>query len=385
MNKIQILSLYFFCCFVMRVGMFITIPYLPIYLINSLHKSINITGVILGMAPLLSCTMGVFGGILADKLGSRFIMLVSIFCSSFIFLSFIITKSTFGLILLTGLEGLLLTFFESSSKSFLSTYCTSYNPKVLFSTRYSVINLGMSFGILLGALFINTKVSFIFLLTFLAYISCGLMLLLIKYNEYTHTTQNNKIEKNFSLMRLITALKNHKIILLILIGILLNLLFSQIYSTFPTLLSIKQIKNYLKIYSMLLVINTIGILIFQLLIFKIKKFNDSSLYVAGIICFSISFVGFAYFKELTFLIISMIVFTFGELISITFNTVLLDSFSDSSNKGTIFGISSISGLGQFLGPIIGSMLLTSLNSFAYVIFSILILICLPLYYKIKKS
>lgn len=60
-------------------------------------------------------------------------------------------------------------------------------------------------------------------------------------------------------------------------------------------------------------------------------------------------------------ILSMIVFTFGEMLTFPAGNILTDRIAPDHMRGAYYGAQSFSNLGHFLGPWIGGMLLSGYN------------------------
>jgi MFS family permease len=113
-----------------------------------------------------------------------------------------------------------------------------------------------------------------------------------------------------------------------------------------------------RLFALLVTVNAVTVLLAsapaRLLIERLRARNAM---VLGCILFLAGEVGFAASASPEMLVLSMIVFTLGEVLVVPAEYVLVDGISNDRNRGTYFGAHSLSSVGNFIGPVLGGIVL----------------------------
>ncbi|HYK71609.1 MAG TPA: MFS transporter, partial [Pseudoneobacillus sp.] len=81
--------------------------------------------------------------------------------------------------------------------------------------------------------------------------------------------------------------------------------------------------------------------------------------VMGSLLFAVGEIGFAFSNDWIGFVISMIIFTFGEILIIPSEYALVDEITPTGMRGMYYGAQGFSEFGNFMGPWFGSVLLVS--------------------------
>ncbi|GGN59124.1 MFS transporter [Oceanobacillus indicireducens] len=150
-------------------------------------------------------------------------------------------------------------------------------------------------------------------------------------------------------------------VLLLFVNFCIFFIESQIESSLAQHIELTQ-GNGIEVIGVMLSIGTILILTLQPFVgYVIKQFNETTGFMMGGILFSTGPILFLFtsFSSM-FWYIGMIVLTLGELILGPKLQTLTVELSDENNRGTYFSITGIgSNLAYFLGPVIGSFLISN--------------------------
>ncbi|WNR43226.1 MDR family MFS transporter [Paenibacillus roseipurpureus] len=342
-----------------RAASSMSLPFLAIYLAKHSDMSPSLIGIVIGMGALAGTVGGFVGGTLSDRFGRRVIMLGALFGWGFVFLGFGIVKLPVLFMLLNMLNGLCRSFYEPVSQALMADLTEPAKRRQVFSLRYMAINIGVAVGPLLGAFFATMNGALPFLLTGVIYLIYGITLyaLLIKFGiKQIEGEKKSKITfgSAWNVIR-----KDMTFRLYIIGGIIGAIGYSQVMVTLSQYLQM-DFTNGVNMFAVLMSANAIVVIAMQIPLGKwAEKYPPLTAIIVGNIMFALGDVGFAFSHSLTWLIISMGIFTFGEILNYPAANLLIDKLAPENMRGTYFGAQTLTNLGHFMGPWIGGFLLVS--------------------------
>lgn len=344
--------------FFTRTALFMSVPYLAIFLTGQKHISIFLAGCVLSINPLVNVLFSGFGGALADRLPLHRIIAVVPIVWGVIFILFYYADSFPAFLLLNGLNGLCYSIFEPASKKVLSAETLPESRLLVFNLRYTAINLGCFLGPLLSLLF-NMK------LTLFPYIILGSLYILYGVSTQFFFRHGGRIHASVA-SRSIGSLKNLGIIrkdyvfLLLLAGMSFSFFgYSQLNGTVSQYLSATSaLADGARMYSLILSLNAVVILAAQFAILRwISKWNPFNVVLASNLLIAASFLFFVLPVSPVMPLLFITVFSLGELLIGARFDALVDELSPESNKGLYFGCSEFVKIGTTFGPMLGAGLL----------------------------
>lgn len=364
----------------MIIGAFLThlvdgmiVPYFAIYLGQYTNLSIAEIGFIIGASSITAMFGGFLGGTLSDLIGRRKVMISALLISAFILLGFTFQIHIL-LIILTIIKGFALSFFDPCSKALIGDLTQSNRRMKVFSFTYFCRNLGFASGPIIGVILGLSVTSAVpFYIAFAIFLFYGLVLnsLLKKY-----TIQRIIVETEKPSIRLsIKAVGRDKILLLFIIG---GILATTVNGQFSVTLSQyfnHDLKSGIKFLGILWTAHSLTIIVLSIPLssFMEKRAPFKSV-VIGTLLFVSGLIGFAFSFNLVTFIVSMVVFTMGEIFLIPAQYAIIDKITPDNIRGTYYGAVSLTSLGSFFGPWISGFLLSKFNS--YIMFLFLMIISL---------
>ncbi|MDP5275036.1 MFS transporter [Chengkuizengella axinellae] len=353
-NKILILGTLF-----TRTAVFMTIPYLSIYLYKVKGISLEMIGYILGTSPLVSIIGGIIGGGLSDRYGREKIIIVSIFIWSIVFIGIGQADHLILFFCLSGLNGLCQSFFEPTARALLSDLTKQKEKLFVFNLRYTAINVGAALGPLIILLLGSSNNTITFYVTSSIYIIYGIVLVIVFHKNKLQEVGVIPKER-IQLKEAVHTVKSDKVLLFSIVGFIFGVIgFSQFGSTLPQFFeNAPHITNGVKVYSLLIILNAVTVLIIQYPVTRIGKWISPLFSIMiGTLAISVGLFGMGLFKSPLLLVLSMIIFTIGEVMMFTMTDLFVDQIAKPSLKGTYFGAMALSVLGGAIGPAIGGVLL----------------------------
>lgn len=362
-----------------RTALFMSTPFLAIFLTNQKGLSLLDTGYILSINPLINVCFGFFGGFLADKLSlKRIVEFIPIVWGT-VFILFYFAGNSWHFLLLSALNGLCYSIFEPASKKILSTQTPRENRLLVFNLRYAAINLGAFVGPLLSLLF-NMK------MTLFPYVPLGILYILYGISTRFFFRDLPGIEAaapqkaKYSPHAFKLLLQDH-VFLLLLAGMSFSFFgYSQLNATVSQYLAnTSSLTNGVQLYSTLLSANAFIVLVAQFAMLRwISNWNPFNVVLLSNLLISMSFLSFL-FTATSFIVplIFILLFSLGELlIGARFDT-MVDELASESAKGLYFGCSEFVKIGTIGGPILGTLLLNQFGfQSGFSVFGLICLICI---------
>ncbi|MFY0544136.1 MDR family MFS transporter [Brevibacillus sp. H7] len=338
-----------------RTGFFMTIPFLGIYLGEVKGLDPTTIGAILGVSFLVGTFSSFFGGALSDRIGRYPVMIFSIFLWSLVFLAFTLADSAWSFLILNAVNGFCRNVFEPTARALLTDVTREEERVSVFNARYFAINIGGAAGPLLG-LQLGSSVSelpFHICASIYALYGVAIIALMLRYGRNSRAGSKTSVDLKSSMK----VIFSDKVFRYFLIG---NLFVMAGFSHLETTLSQYLGGNRIGTYSYLFFINAASVLLLQYPIIALaKRVTALTALKIGSILFGLGLFGFGYFTELPGLIVSMVIFTIGEILCMVIGDVVIGEIAPEQLRGTYYGASGFSFLGQSFGAWIGGYLLSS--------------------------
>jgi len=346
-----------FGTFLSRIALFITLPYLSIYIHSKMGATPTMTGIVVGLGPLCGIINAFLMGFISDKIGRRKILEYSLVAWSLAFLGFAFSSSLWQFAICNMLYGASRSSFESVATAFLSDISDTTNRKKIFHLRYFFINLAASIAPLIGLWILLKHPSLGFGITSAVYL-IYFVLLNISMNKWPVTAQQDK--KPITLGSVFKVISSDRSLQLFMFGNILMLLgFSQLETNLPQYLNQLFGNEGVKLYSYVMMTNGLTIVCCQFLINKMfQKMDLAIVSVIGFFIFALGMSSVAFFEEIPKLfILSMFIISIGEILVFSNSYLLIDQLGPAHLKGSYFGITELCNLGFVLGPSLGGIIL----------------------------
>lgn len=349
------------------------IPFLSLYLTQSLNFSLTEVGWVMALFGLGSVIGSWLGGKLTDRIGYYKVMVISLMASgiSFIFLQYITSFVGFciGVLILMAIADM----FRPAMFVALSSYSKPENRTRSITLIRLAINLGFSAGPALGGLIIFTLgYGGLFWIDGITCFVAGILLLQILNPRKAKAIEQLKVINP-------TRAYTDKAYMILLVAMtLFGLAFFQLLSTLP--IFYKDVHHLTEAeIGLLLGLNGFLIFIFEMPLIKWlegSKNNMSKLILIGVLLTALSFIVINLSGWIGALIIGMVFMTFGEMIVFPFSNSLALNRSIKGNQGQYMAYYSISfSIAHIFGHSIGMNLVANLGyKYTWYIVSLLALL-----------
>ena len=328
-------------------------PLNTIYMHNTLHQTLTVAGIVLGVNQLATMLGNWLGGILFDQWSIYYTSLVGvminilalgllIFLNSWPIYAFLIVLSGFS-------NGILTTCIYS-----LATRVQNKKTSSIFNMLYFTSNFGLVFGTLAVGYLLKIGVSYIFTLASLTQVI--FLIIVIKYFNIVNYNKGYSKKK--------VVVKGKFLIWSVLLALLLSWV---VYTQWQSNLSAYMLgKGFsIKQYSFLWTLNAVLIITFQPVL---TFFNDFlikhiiSRINVGLFLFAVAFFILLLNHNYFILGISMAFLTFGEILLFPGVASLVDIYAPNNESGIYQGlVQMFTAGGKALGPFIGAAIIDCFN------------------------
>ena len=343
-----------------RFTFFMVWPYLAIIL----HKQHGLdafqVGAFLGTSAIIGNILGFYTGYLSDKFGRRMVIIGGLFSSITALVTLGLSDSLILILIAMVVQGVSRSAIEGSGKALLTDELEDRKAKDLaLHVRYYALNIGASFGPLVGVAFGLTGKQTTFLLV-AATMAAYLVAALIIFSRKPPKKGANK-SSSFTFRAVLQTLADDRRFLIFVVAMFLGLIaYSQLESGVVQYLRVALHPDVIAFYPIITLTNGMTVLIFQFpLLALTERFAPATRSMIGIGLMSVAFAMMAVVpvtNEPLFLT-AIFVLSVGEVILFPTLQILIDRMAPEDMKGSYFGAAALAGFGFAAGPIIGGALL----------------------------
>jgi len=315
------------------------IPFLTLYLRESLNFTLGDVGWIMSAFGLGSVVGSWLGGKLTDKIGYYKVMVFSLFSTGLLFvcLQFLTTFASFciGIFLVM----LIADMFRPTMFVALSAYSKPENKTRSVTLIRLAINLGFSAGPAIGGIIITTmSYGGLFWVDGITCIVASIVLINVLNPKTSKTLDEVKTENPKS------AYKDIPFMIFFGAMILFGVVFLQYFSTMPLYYKDAHLLTEFDI-GLLLGLNGFIIFIFEMPLIKWlenSRYTKSGLMLFGAVLTGSSFIILNFTSWVGVLVIGMFLMTVGEMIAFPFSNAFAMERAKKGNQGEYMALYSIS-------------------------------------------
>lgn len=337
--------------FLMKIGQFMALPFIAIFLTKNSHATAEVIGLILGIGPLMYGLSGLPTGLLVDKIGAKNAIIISLIICGITSYLFFYSFSLTYIFIINAINGFSRTLFDVSAKSYGAYNIDVKIRKIYFGWRFIAVNAAGGLGPALGGYFASINSTFSFELTGIIYLMISVIIFFLLAAETHHLSDNSKQSLDIKLI-----IRDSSLAKLFCVSFIMWVTYSQLDSTLPQYLN-AHLSHGIKFYSYLLIVNAVFCAILQRwLAKKTDDYSEISIAVISMVSFAIGYFIFALSLNMILLTLAMIFIVIGESIALPLNDILLARISSTKNIGSYYGIITVAMLGLGFGPMLGGII-----------------------------
>ncbi len=335
--------------FVNRLGSFV-IVFLVLYLTREGY-SVAQAGLAVSAYGVGSIAAATVGGVLADKLGRRYTIALSMFTAAATMLALSQAVGYALVVMLTGLVGFTAELYRPASAALLTDLTRPAQRVAAFAVYRLAINLGTAVGPALGGFMADRSFFLLFVGDALTATIFGFIALAALPKSTGPARSEGGGRGN---IRVILADRAFTIFLLA--SIAAAFVYFQSFSTLP--LQVKAHGFSSVAYGGLISLNGLLVLIFELPLTSItQRLRPRPVMAVGLVLIGIGFGLTALAHSLIALALTVVVWTAGEILHMPVAAAYVANIAPEHMRGRYQGAFGVTfGLGFVLGPGLGSML-----------------------------
>ncbi len=358
-------------------------PFLAIYMIKVVGLSVGQAGFVIAFYGLGGLITSPIIGKLSDRLGALRVMITSLFLTGFMLFGYSFITNYYFILIYTLLWSIIGEAFRPANLSLLSTESGQEQRKVSFALNRLAVNLGMSIGPVIGG-FLST-INF-HLLCYIDGITSILAALFLVFSHFekrktedvrsetgNENTELENINPASSIQNQVSSIKNHsksifhdKRYLYFMFALLpVTMVFFQHFGAFPIYL-VRDLGLQTSVYGILMTINT-GMIIFIEVPLNnyMSDWDDRKAIALGALLCGIGFGAMAFVNGFFPIIVTVVIWTFGEMIFFPAISSYASTISPEERRGEYMGYFQMTfSLSIMIGPWLGAEVL---ENFGHVI------------------
>lgn len=336
----------------------ITLPYLVIYLSGNFGLSIADIGLVIGSTLIIGSLLSLYGGFLVDRMSSYRLILT--FCGVFTagFLGAFVAPELWLFYVCLVSVNLAYSVIDIAVKSGFAGLVPVAERAEVFSIKYTLTNIGYAVGPFLGAGLAGLSISLPFLLS--AGLGAGFFVIYFVWGDRALAARATGPKTPFLAVGKL-LLRDYRLVCFTLGGLLSAVVFGQFtaYLSQYLLVTTTPQATYTTI-STLVATNALMVIGLQYSLGKRITHKHLNVWLAsGLAMFILGLGGFAVSTTLMFWVLSMAVFTVGEIIVFPAEYMFIDKIAPDSLRGMYYAAQNLSNVGAASGPVLCGIVLAT--------------------------
>lgn len=337
----------------------ITLPYLVIYLSGSFSLSVANIGLVIGSTLIIGSLLSLYGGFLVDKMSSYRLILAFSGVFTLGFLGTFLARELWLFYSCLVLINLAYAVIDIAIKSGFGSLLPVTDRSEVFSIKYTLTNIGYAVGPFLGAGMAKLDLSLPFLLS--AGLGAGFFFIYFVWgNRDLNATDSAQRPVPFLAVGKL-LLQDYRLVCFTLGGLLSAVVFGQFTAYLSQYLVVTTTpESTYQIISTVVATNALMVISLQYSIGRKISHRHLNLWlVAGLSMFMMGLAGFALSTSILLWVISIAIFTVGEIIVFPAEYMFIDKIAPDNLRGMYYGAQNLSNLGAALGPVLCGIVLAT--------------------------
>ncbi|MGV2874443.1 MFS transporter [Macrococcus capreoli] len=350
--------------FITRFSMFMVMPFLSIYLINTYHYSAFQIGIILSVAGVVAIILSMTSGSIIDRFNKRYVIYFGLVIGILSYLVFPMIHTFPGFILFSITSTISNTLVEPTYRVLIAEFTTDADKKLIFNIRYYLINVAAAIGPYLSSQIQWVGINNLFYIVVAALI-INLLLFIYIFNKNDLNLKKNQTMNNIPFFNMMYIFKQDKAFLYLVIGdIFIVFGYSQMMSSLSIYLSkIYPYATAIHHYAILTLVNSIAVISLQYFVYKIgKHIKTSTSIIIGAILLPLGLILVGISPGLLNLCIAMFILTVGEIFVFTMWDLRIDELSPKALKGSYYALTGLTGISRIIAPLVGGLLIDTISN-----------------------
>lgn len=350
----------FYTTLINRSGTMV-IPFLVLYLTQKIGVTASEAGIALLVYGVGAFVSSPLTGKLADIIGAIKVMKLSLIGTSVIMLIYGFITDYYVILIFSFILSVINEAFRPANLSLITGIVTPEQRRISFALNRLGINIGMSIGPVAGGFLILIDYHLLFYVNAFASLAAGIYLMM---TPLTSLTKAENTEQDISQPSMNSSVLGDVKYLFFLFAIIpANLVFFQHIGGLP-LYIVDDLKYSTAAFGLLSAINTVVIIFVEVpLNDMMSKMSYRKSMFIGALLAAIGFGALAVARDLTPLVIAIIIWTFGEMIFFPISAAYASEIAPAKQRGEYMGYFQMTfSFGFSAGPWLGTVLYENYGS-----------------------
>jgi MFS family permease len=367
-----------------NVAFGLIIPYLTIYMVTKLEISESLAGVALAGYTLTSIPAMIIGGMLADKIGRRIVLLLSLSLMSITMMMYFFAFDFWSLFIVILADAFVGSLYMPAANAMIADVVPSKDRPKSFSMIRIAWNVGMFVGPAIGV-FIVASYSIRELFLFGSAILAGAFVMNVVFIPETRPAK--LVSEEVTFRKVLRVADNRPFLLLSsMIGAFWLVLAQwmsvlQIYAT-------KDLELGDNVPGILFALNGVMVVSLQLWVTsKMVMYRRSGVMLAGQTIASVGFIMVFFAESIEMLVACVVVMTIGEMVYMSIVSAVIADMAPETERGIYMGFSGfVQNIFFGVGFLFGMWLLDTIpdRQFVWPIFGLIGLLAAPGYLLLAR-
>ncbi|MEW6194864.1 MAG: MFS transporter [Bacteroidota bacterium] len=337
------------------------LPFLALYMIKGMGVTVSEAGLVLTFYGAGALVTAPFVGKLSDKLGALRVMKLSLILTGIMLFVFPHIKNYQFILVYTLIWSIIGEAFRPANLSLISNETEPEQRKTAFALNRLAINLGMSIGPVVGGFLSQINFHLLFYIDGLTSVLAGIFLVFsnfeVKRTAYLNI-DNGAAKEELKPAKNTGLLKDHRFLLFMITLIPVNMVFFQHIGPMPIFL-VDDLGFQQSTFGVLMAVNTILIIFIEVPLNNIMAhWDDRTASAIGALLCGIGFGAMAFADSFFAIVLTIVIWTFGEMIFFPATTSYTSTVSPADRRGEYMGYFQMTfSLALMVGPWLGTVVL----------------------------
>ena len=350
-----------------RAGM-MALPFLVLYLTKSMGVSASLGGLAISFYGIGGLIAAPLAGALADRIGSFAVMRASLASTGVVLLIIPLVPNYWGVVALTFLWAVCNDSARPATMAALTGAASPEQRKVAIAVNRLGVNLGMSIGPAIGGFLALVSFKLLFVVDGLTSLAAAgvLTTLLWRRGRKQLVETRAVVEERAGETRRMSwtaAFRDSTMRPYLAALLLLNVVFSQPEGAMPLYL-VRDLHHKESLFGSLFVINTLMIVAIEVpLNVAMSQWPSRIANAFGVMLVAIGFGGLAFARSVPAIVVTVVFWTFGEMIFFPASTAYVAEVAPPGRTGAYMGAASAAfSFALILGPWMGTTILDAFGA-----------------------
>ncbi len=340
------------------------LPFLALYLTQKVGITPERAGFVLAFYGLGALVTSPLIGRLSDKVGSLRIMKLSLILSGLTMFAYSYTTDFTMIVVLTFVLSVISEAFRPANLSLISDIVDSSMRRPAFALNRLAINAGMSVGPVAGGFLALMNFHYIFYVDGVTSIISGIFLILTSQKYFgEHEVHKKKLVKETVEKVRENIFTDSRFLYFMLALLPVPMIYMQHQSSMPVFL-VRDLHFSAATYGILFMINTVMIIFIEVPLNNLlNHWTERKILSIGALLCGIGFGGMAFAKDIYGISLTIVIWTFGEMIIFPASSAYMSEIAPVNRRGEYMGIyQTIFNLAFTFGPWVGTAVLENYGS-----------------------